>query len=69
MLISIAQIILSLFLVAAILLQNKGTGIGTAFGGSTGMYHTKRGLEKSLHIATIILAVLFLGTALLRFII
>lgn len=59
----IAQVILSVLLVGAILLQNRGAGLGAAFGGDGGIYRTKRGLEKSLFIATIILAAAFLVTA------
>jgi preprotein translocase subunit SecG len=57
--IKIAQVIVSILLIVAILLQNRGTGLGSAFGGSGGVYLTKRGLEKKLFIATIVLAVLF----------
>ncbi|HUS59928.1 MAG TPA: preprotein translocase subunit SecG [Nevskiaceae bacterium] len=56
----IGQIIISLLLAASILLQAKGTGLGTAFGGSGEFYRSKRGVEKIVFIATIVLAVLFL---------
>lgn len=68
MYLDIIQIALAILLIAAVLIQHKGSGIGAAFGGSSGMYYTRRGLEQSLHIATIVLAVLFLGSAFLRFI-
>ena len=58
--IKIAQIIVSILLTTAILLQNRGTGLGDVFGGSGGVYLTKRGLEKKLFIATIVLAAIFL---------
>ncbi|BFD24739.1 MAG: preprotein translocase subunit SecG [Candidatus Parcubacteria bacterium] len=57
--IKIAQLVISIFLILAVLLQNRGTGLGSTFGGSGGVYLTKRGLEKKLFIATIVLAVLF----------
>jgi preprotein translocase subunit SecG len=57
--IKIAQLVISLLLILVILLQNRGTGLGSTFGGSGGVYLTKRGLEKKLFIATIVLAVLF----------
>lgn len=60
----IAQIIISILLIIVILLQNRGTGLGSAFGGTGGVYLTKRGLEKKLFIATIILAVLFFAVSL-----
>jgi protein translocase SecG subunit len=45
----------------AILLQNRGTGLGSAFGGTGGgVYLTKRGLEKKLFVATIVLAIIFI---------
>lgn len=62
--IQIAQIIISILLIIVILLQNRGTGLGSAFGGSGGVYLTKRGLEKKLFIATIILAILFFSVSL-----
>lgn len=56
-----AQIILSLLLIASILLQQTGAGIGGAFGGadSDSGFHTRRGAEKILFNATIVIAVLF----------
>jgi protein translocase SecG subunit len=66
---NIAQIIITLLLIVAILLQNRGSGLGAAFGGGDSVYLTKRGAEKSLFIATIVLAVLFLGMGVLRLLI
>lgn len=63
------QIVVSFLLVAAILLQQKGTGLSSAFGGSGQIYRSKRGLEKTLFIGTIILTVLFVVIALLNLII
>ena len=59
------QIVLSILLVAAILLQQSGSGIGGAFGGDnfSAGFHTRRGSEKVLFNATIVLAVLFALTA------
>jgi len=66
MILNILQIIISILLIIAILLQQRGSGLSSAFGGDSSIYRTKRGLEKSLHIFTIILAILFLVTALLN---
>jgi len=66
MILNIIQICLALILIIVILVQNKGTGLGAAFGGEGNIYRTKRGLEKSLHISTIVLSVLFLVTAFLN---
>jgi len=63
--IKIAQVVISILLIVAILLQNRGTGLGSAFGGSGGVYLTKRGLEKKLFIVTIILAVAFFSISFL----
>lgn len=41
-------------------MQNRGAGLGGVFGGSGGVYLTKRGLEKKLFITTIVLAVIFI---------
>lgn len=57
--ISIIQVIICFLLVAAILLQQRGGGLGASFGGAGASYHTKRGLEKILFMSTIILAILF----------
>jgi preprotein translocase subunit SecG len=59
------QIILSILLVTGILLQQTDAGLGSAFGGGDSFssgYHTKRGAEKTLFIATIVLAILFVAT-------
>jgi len=58
------QIILSALLVGAVLLQQNDANLGNAFGGGQAgnSIHTKRGLEKHLFNATIILAVLFVAS-------
>jgi preprotein translocase subunit SecG len=57
---SLVQIILGIALIALILLQSKGTGLGSTFGGDMGFYGTKRGAEKILFYFTIIIATLFM---------
>lgn len=64
--ISVLQIILALLLMVVILLQQKGSGLGAAFGGSSNIYSTKRGLDAVLHKGTIIISILFFGVSLLR---
>lgn len=61
---TIIQLIIAILLIVVILLQSRGSGLGSAFGGDGNVYRTKRGLEKTLHLVTIILSILFLGTAL-----
>lgn len=56
----IAQIVVSLILIALILLQERSAGISTLFGGGGGTpYHTRRGLERVIYWATIAAAVAF----------
>ena len=54
----VVQIIISISLIAAVLMQSSGGGLGAAFGGSAS-FHTKRGVEKGLFYLTIVLAILF----------
>ena len=56
-----SQITVSVLLVAAILLQNRGSGLSAVFGGGGNIYRTKRGLEKGLFSLTIILVILFVA--------
>ena len=59
---SYVQLSVSALLIVIVLLQQKGTGLSGAFGGSGGFYRTKRGFEKTLFIATIVLTGLFLAS-------
>lgn len=61
--ISVAQIIISVALIASILLQQRGAGASAITGGSSASYYTKRGFEKILFFATIVLATLFILAA------
>ena len=63
-LLPIFQILTSLALIGVILLQAQGTGLGGLFGGGGEEYRSKRGLEKMLFYATIVLSVMFLGLSL-----
>jgi len=67
----IAQIVIATLLTASILLQQRGEGLSSAFGGEGGgaSYFKKRGMEKVLFIATIVLAVLFIASAIVRILI
>ena len=59
----ILQIIVSILLVVLILLQPRGVGLGSTFGGEGNVYFTKRGAEKIVFYLTIAMAILFLGLA------
>ena len=61
----IALIVLSVALIAAIILQSKGAGLGGLTGGEAGgVFRTRRGLEKTLFNLTIVLSVAFFAVAL-----
>lgn len=57
---NIAQIVLSVALILAILLQVRGGGLGGIFGQADTVFRTRRGAEKTLFQLTIILVVLFI---------
>jgi len=56
---SFVQIILSILLTGLILIQAKGTGLGSSFGGNKSFFSTKRGVEKTIFWITIFAAVFF----------
>ncbi len=62
----IVQIIISIALVVLIILQAKGSGLGSLFGGETGaITKTRRGLEKTLFQLTVGLSIAFIAVALI----
>ena len=58
---NIGQILVSVVLITVVLLQAKGSGFGAGLGGSTSAFRTRRGLEKTLFQATIVLTAIFLA--------
>ena len=56
---AIGQILVSIALIAAILLQARGTGLSGTFGGDSAVYRSRRGIEKRLWQFTIVLLALF----------
>jgi len=56
----ILQILISILLIALILVQARGAGLGEAWGGSSEFFVSRRGMEKIIFLATVILAILFL---------
>lgn len=67
---SIAQIIIAILLITFVLLQQRGTALGSAFGGEGGgFYATRRGLQKKIFWATIICGILFIILAIANLII
>jgi preprotein translocase subunit SecG len=62
------QIVLSALIILAVIMQRTGASLGGAFGAdnfSSG-FHTRRGLERTLFFATIVLGVLFAASALVN---
>ena len=66
---ALGQIIISIALIAAILLQARGTGLSGTFGGDSAVYRSRRGVEKRLWQFTILLLVLFVLFAVVSFIV
>jgi protein translocase SecG subunit len=62
----IIQIILAFILIILILLQNKSGGLGATFGGISEQYRSKRGFERLLFRATIVITSLFLISSVLN---
>jgi len=62
----IVQMVLAVLLIIAILLQQKGSGIGASMGGpgAGGIVSTRRGVDLFLYKATIVLSILFFGLGL-----
>lgn len=65
---ALGQIILSIALIAAILLQARGAGLSGTFGGDSAVYRSRRGVERRLWQFTILLLVLFVAFAIISFI-
>lgn len=64
---AIAEILVSIGLIAAILLQSRGAGLGATFGGESSAYRSRRGVEKTLFQFTIVMAGLFVAVCLISF--
>ena len=65
----VVQIIISISLITLILVQAKGSGLGTAFGGDATFYRYRRGVEKLFVYLTVILVVLFFVVSALQVVI
>lgn len=59
-----ATLVSGVLMIVCILLQQRGASLGAGFGSSGELYTTRRGLDKSLFEATIILTVVFVGSIL-----
>ncbi len=68
--ISIVQVITSFALIILIMIQQKGGGLSGFLGGASGgNYMKKRGMEKTLHVFTILFMFLFILSSILIFIV
>jgi len=56
----VINIILSVLIVVSILIQGKGAGLGSAWGGGGESFQTRRGMEKTILWITVILIIIFL---------
>jgi preprotein translocase subunit SecG len=57
--VAIGQDIIGVFLMIAILLQARGSGLSATFGGDSTVYRSRRGIERRLWQFTILLAIMF----------
>ncbi|MEK7861667.1 MAG: preprotein translocase subunit SecG [Chloroflexota bacterium] len=55
----VAQIVIALAVSASILLQARGTGLSSTFGGESTAYRSRRGIERTLFRLTIVLIVVY----------
>jgi preprotein translocase subunit SecG len=67
-LLALGQIVVSIGLMAAILMQARGAGLSATFGGDSSVYRSRRGIEKRLFQFTILLAALFVVFSLAAYI-
>jgi len=63
LIVTVFQVILAVLLIVVVMIQQQGAGIGAAFGGSSGFVNTRRGVDLTLHKATIVISILFFLTA------
>jgi len=63
---TIIQLVLAIFLIIIILPQQRGSGLGSAFGGGGNIYGSRRGVDKILFQITIVISVLFFVAAILN---
>ena len=62
----IVHAIIAVLLIATVLLQQRGSGLGDAFGADSAVYTSRRGVEKVLFYLTIVFGVSFVGLAILQ---
>lgn len=65
----ISEIIVAIALVVSILMQSRGAGLSSTFGGDFGGYYSKRGFEKFLVVLSSVLAFVFIALAIANLIV
>lgn len=58
-LLQVAQIVIAVAVAASILLQARGTGLSSTFGGESTAYRSRRGLERTLFRLTVVLIAVY----------
>lgn len=64
-----SQIAVSIILIVLIAIQQRGTALGSAFGGAGEFYSTRRGIQKKIFYSTIVLVALFIVLSILELVI
>lgn len=62
----ISQGVVAIVIIILILLQQRGTALGSAFGGGSEGYSTKRGAQKVILYITVILTIIFIGLSIVN---
>ncbi len=63
--VNIAMIIVSVLLVVLVIIGARNSQVGNVFGGDSPVYHTRRGVERTLFNATVWVAVIFFALAII----
>ena len=63
------QIAVSVILIILIAVQQRGTALGSAFGGGGEFYSARRGIQKKIYYATVVVAGLFITLSILSLVI
>lgn len=67
--IQVSQLIISIFFIALVLLQQRGGGLGSLAGGQAQFYSSRRGFEKIIFSLTVILGAIFIILSIVPFLI
>ena len=66
LILQIIHVVITVLLGLSILLQQRGSGLGDAFGDTGAVYTSRRGVEKVLYFLTIVFGIAFIVLALLQ---